>query len=92
MIKDFIPVEAKINGKYYIWYLDVSSLSLNELINLRNELIGSRADSIITLDAIIHDTINIDCQDLKGDRREKQRNSMYRNQRASVKNRHNGRR
>ena len=92
-MKDFIPVEAKINNKYYVWYLDVSSLSLNELVNLKNELIGSRADSIVILDAIIHDMINIDRQDLKSERREKQRaNGSYKNPKALIKSRYKVRR
>ena len=93
MMKDFIPVEAKINNKYYVWYMDVSLLSLNELVNLKNELIGTRADSIVTLDAIIHSTVNIDCQDLKSERRENRRsNGPYKNKKALVRRKRNGRR
>ena len=93
MMKDFIPVEARINNKYYTWYMDVSLLSLNDLVNLRNELKRSKTESVVQLDAIIHDTININRQDIKAERRENQRsNRPYRSKKAYVKNRHKGRR
>ena len=93
MMKDFIPVEARANGKDTIWYMDISRLSLNELVNLKNELKGSKIESIVQLDAIIHETINLNRQDLKGEKRENQRsNRPYRSQKAYVKHRYKGRR
>lgn len=92
MMKDFIPVEAKVNGKLTIWHMDVSSLSLNELVKLKNELKGSKVESVVPLDAIIHDSINCNRQDLKAERREKQKmRSPYKNSKAFIKTRRKGR-
>ena len=92
MMKDFIPVEAKVNGKFTIWYMDVSTLSLNELVKLKNELKGSKVESVVSLDAIIHDNINWNRQDLKAERREKQKmSSPYKNSKALIKTKRKGR-
>ncbi len=92
MVKGFIPVEAKVNGKLTTWYMDVNALSLNELITLKNELKGSKVESIVPLDAIIHDTINWNRQDLKAQRRENQKNKgLYKNSKALVKKKRMGR-
>ena len=46
--KLYVPIETK----YESWYMDVSDLSLSELIELKNELRGS-FDSISVIDGII---------------------------------------
>lgn len=58
---DFVPVIVvnKDTNKYERWYLDVSSLSLSELINLRGELIGSGVNSIRVLDGVIGSKYNV---------------------------------
>jgi len=92
MMKDFIPVEARANGKDTIWYMNVSSLGLNELTKLKNELKRSKVESVVQLDAIIHDLINCNRQDLKAERRENRRsNGPYRNKKALIKRKRRGR-
>ena len=92
MVKGFIPVEAIVNGNNTVWYMDVNALSLNELITLKNELKGSKVESIVPLDAIIHETINWNRQDLKAQRRESQKNKgLYKNSKALVKKKRMGR-
>ena len=66
----FIPIIVKVNNKDKTWYLDVSNLSLSELIDLKNELVGTKGRSIQYLDAIIHDEIGYDYNDFKSIKRE----------------------
>ena len=66
----FIPIIVKVNNKDKTWYLDVSNLSLSELIDLKNELVGTKGHSIQYLDAIIHDEIGYDYNDFKSIKRE----------------------
>ena len=93
MVKGFIPVEAKVNGNYVVWYMDVNALSLNELITLKNELKGSKVESVVPLDAIIHETINWNRQDLKAERRESRRISgPSKNAKTLIRKKRTGRR
>ena len=66
----FIPIIVKVNNKDKTWYLDVSDLNLSELIDLKNELVGTKGRSIQYLDAIIHDEIGYDYNDFKSIKRE----------------------
>ena len=92
MVNGFIPVEAKVNGNNTIWYMDVNSLSLNELITLKNELKGSKVESIAPLDAIIYDKINWSHHDLKVERRESQKNKgLYKKHKALIRKKRMGR-
>lgn len=85
-MNNFIPVEAYVNGKMKIWHIDVSGLGINELIILKKELEGNKTDSINYLNAIIHQTIGYNNDDLKMSRRElKKENRTYRNQKALVR-------
>ena len=52
---NFIPIEVLGDNN---WYMDISKLSLCELIELRNELTGTV--SYRHLDGIIYDLTNID--------------------------------
>jgi len=92
MLNNFIPVEAKVKSKKCMWYLDVSNLGLNDLISLKSELKGY-AKSVVSLDAIIHETIDINCQDLRTERRNYKRlNGTYRNYYTSFRAKHRSRR
>ena len=91
MIKDFIPVEAKINDQYFIWYMDISTLSLNDLVNLKNELKGSKVDSIASLDAVIHQNISWNRQDAKAEKREVRKAGQYKNRKALIRKIRQGR-
>lgn len=82
----FIPVEAYVDGKSVIWYMDISTLSINELINLKEELKGSKTDSISAINSIIHQTIGYNIDDLKMTKRQqKKENRVYKNRNAFVK-------
>ena len=59
----FIPVDMIKNDKYEVGYLDVSKLNLTELINLKEELIGSKVNSICSIDAIINREIGYSYDD-----------------------------
>ena len=52
MKNNYIPVDARNEGIKEKWYLDVTSLGLEDLITLRKELEGS---SVSCLDAVIYD-------------------------------------
>ena len=89
---EFIPVEAHVGDKIEGWYLDVSTLSLNELIDLRKVLMGNKIDSINTIDGIISKRIGYNLGDLKMSKRDaKKANCSYKNQKALVKRRRRGR-
>ena len=90
MLKDFIPVEAYVDGKLTVWYMDVSGLNLADLIALKKELKGRKIESISSIDAIIHNNINWNIGYLKAERRENKK--VYRNQKALIKQRRQGRR
>ena len=72
MTEIFIPIEANDND---IWYMDVSNLSLSELISLKNQLLGGI--SYRALDKAIYDKSNITLDTYYNlTKREFQRNKM----------------
>ncbi len=92
MQKGFIPVEAIVNNKHKTWHMDVSNLTIKELVDLKNELKGSKVDSIASLDAIIHDMINYDVDKTKIVRREMQKEkAKYKNSKALIRMKKRGR-
>ena len=58
---DFVPILAEVNKVPTTWYYDVSSLGIEELMNLKKELSGTREDSIRLLDKIIYSKVNANC-------------------------------
>lgn len=64
-----------INDNYEVGYLDVSNLSLSELIKLREKLNGSTVNSICTIDAIIKQNVGTyyDDNQIKYEKRTKQK-------------------
>lgn len=52
MKNNYIPVVVEREEKNEKWYLDITSLGLEELITLKNELSGI---SVQCLDAVIYD-------------------------------------
>ena len=83
---NFIPVEANINGKTVIWYMDISTLSLSDLIKLKEELNGTKINSFKFIDAIIHETIGYNKQDAKSIKREsKKTNRIYKKSKSLIK-------
>lgn len=58
MLEGYIPITVKGQGKKR-WYLDVSKLSLSELLSLRNELLATDDNTIKSLDGLIHNKYNI---------------------------------
>ena len=85
-MKNFIPVEANVKGNNDVWFIDVSKLSLNELIKLKKELEGNKTDSVRSIDAIIHQNIGYDIDELKMSRREtKKENRTFKKQKAVFK-------
>ncbi len=92
MKKGFIPVEAIVGKKYRTWYMDVSNLTIKELVELKKELRESKIDSVASLDAIIHDIINYDVDKSKMIRREMQKEkAKYRNSKALIRMKKRGR-
>ncbi len=91
-MEDFIPVEALVHNCMQSWYIDVSALSLNELIELRKELIGNKIDSVNTIDGIISKRIGYNLGDLKMSKRDAKKDSNgYKNRKALMKRRRKGR-
>ena len=58
--KIFIPVEMIKNEVSTVGYLDVTNLSLTDLINLKEELSGSKVNSICAIDAVICENAGYD--------------------------------
>lgn len=75
MKNEFIPVPT---GKEY-WYMDISNLSLEELINLRKQLLGEKNLGVRAIDRIIYAytpyTDNFGDKNLSMDRKEMKRNT-----------------
>lgn len=83
---NFIPVAVNVRGVTRIWHMDISTLSLNELIQLKKELEGTKADSINAIDAIIHKNIGYNIDDMKMSKREiKKENRTFKRQSAYVR-------
>ena len=77
MLENFIPIEIDGNPNTDYWHMDISNLSLSELISLKKELIGTV--SCAALDAVIYDEGNISanaCYDLS--KRERLKNKELR--------------
>ena len=86
-MNNFIPIAVTVRGVTRIWHMDISNLSLNELISLKKELEGNKADSINAIDAIIHKNIGYNIEDLKMTKRETQKyNRTFKRQSAFVRN------
>lgn len=85
-MNNFIPVEAREEDHMATWYIDISKLSLNELIIIKKELVGNKADSIRYIDAIIHQNIGCDIDKLKMSRRETSKESRgFKKQKTVIK-------
>ena len=77
MLENFIPIEIFNNPNISHWHMDISKLSLSELISLKKVLVGTV--SCAALDAVIYDKSNISanaCYDLS--KRERLRNKELR--------------
>ena len=82
-IDNLIPVET-IDNK--ICYLDISALSLSELIKLRKELSNKSNISIRPLDAIIHQNSNSTYDELNFNKRDIEKSKQgYRSQKIQIK-------
>lgn len=57
-IKGYIPVMVE-GRKEEKWYLDVSNLSLGELLELRKELLGTSENTMRVLDGLLYNKYNI---------------------------------
>ena len=79
--KLYIPIETK----YESWYMDVSGLSLSELIELKNELRGS-FDSVSVIDGIIKEEY---ISSLWNDKLAYRDRNEYKRQRINKKKREN---
>lgn len=90
-MKDFVPVEVTHKKEKEKWYLDVSKLSLSDLLNLRKELVGTNEDSIRVIDGIIYDdkiTTKVDHINVKSQRHlKKERKEQKQKMRTKVKKR-----
>lgn len=88
LIENMIPVET-IDKK--IWYIDITNLSLSELITLKNELINKSVMSVRVLDAIIHQTTNYYFEETKLEKRyNEKRKQGYRNKKVLIKMKRKG--
>ena len=86
---DIIPVETFNKGT---WYMNVSNLSLSELIALRKELTKKSNVSISVLDSIIHRNANSDFESTNFRKREfEKRKQGYRNKKVLIKMKRRGR-
>lgn len=90
-MKDFVPVEVTYKKNKENWYLDVSKLSLGDLLNLRKELLGTNEDSIRVIDGIIYDdkiTTKLEYVNVKSQRHiKKERKEQKQKMRTKVKKR-----
>ena len=73
MVSRFIPVEGNENE---IWYMDISNLTLTDLIQLKKELNGNKVNSISAIDAVIHNELGYEYSDIKSIKRENKRLGM----------------
>ena len=67
----FLPIEVIKDNKKLVWYIDVSKLGISDLLNLRNELIGTQSYSIVKLDGIIYDEIGYLASNMKTKNRDR---------------------
>ena len=54
MKEDFVPRKVWKGQDYDLWQVDISNLSLSELIELRNDLSGCHDISVRVLDGILY--------------------------------------
>ena len=89
-LKDnMIPVKTEDNN---IWYLDISNLTLSELIKLKKELLGKSIVSIRPLDAVIHQNANTTYEESNFYKRENEKRKLgYRNSKVLIKMKRRGR-
>ena len=91
LIDDMVPVS--VNNMKDIWYIDVSNLSLSELIELKEDLKGYSIQSIRVLDAIIHKNAGTTFEETNfNDRQIRNMKKGCRNQKALIKLRKKNRR
>ena len=91
-MNEYIPIEVISEGKQKVWYLDTSMLSLEDLTELRKKLNGDKTESVLAIDAIIHQRIGYDMNDLKSAKRELQKSKgLYKNSKAYVSKKRRGR-
>ena len=50
----FVPIKVWKEQDYDLWQVDISDLSLSELIELRNDLLGCHDISVRVLDGILY--------------------------------------
>ena len=88
-LMNIIPIETNNKG---IWYLDISKLSLSELIKLRKELETKSNASIRSLDAIIHHNTSSSYEDMNFKKRDMEKKKQgYRNRKVLIRMRRQGR-
>ncbi len=84
LIANMVPISVKSPND--IWYMDISNLSLSELINLKEELKGYSNQSIRVLDAIIHKNAGTTYEETYFDsRNRKKQKEGYKNRRTYIK-------
>lgn len=54
MKEDFIPVMVQMEDKKEKWFIDISRLSLSQLISLRNSMVGLDEMSVRCIDGIVY--------------------------------------
>ena len=90
LMENMVPVSVHESND--IWFIDVSNLSLSELINLKKELIGYSIQSIRVLDAIIHENAGTTYEETNFTKRDtEQLKKGCRNPKAFTKRRRNTR-
>lgn len=89
LINNMIPVKTKYDN---IWFIDISNLTLSELIKLKNELVGKSNISIRALDAIIHQNANTTYEETNFNKRDIEKSKLgYRNSKVLIKMKRRGR-
>jgi len=79
----YVPVDVVSKRKNKTWYVDVSNLSLGELIELKKELLGTSSYGIRYIDKLIYeelhkytaydDSDNTYCKEVKRDKKVQKR-------------------
>ena len=59
MQRDFVPVQATVDGRKTIWQVDVTNLGLEGLLLLQKELAGTLIHSDVVIDGIVYSTIGV---------------------------------
>ena len=89
LINNMIPIKTKDDN---VWFIDISNLTLSELIKLKNELVGKSNISIRALDAIIHQNANTTYEETNFKKRDIEKSKLgYRNSKVLIKMKRRGR-